>query len=133
MIFYERDRFELLHRREPMEYRDWVLNDGNPRSPLYVRLEDRESEQQFIVLTTRLARGNADLRTQQAAGLREWARDESAPVIAIGDVNMDYDFASGRGNDGFTKMLRDNVWIGVKPDPLIDTNGADRNGDGVDD
>lgn len=133
MIFYERDRFELLERREPMEYRDWLLNDGNHRSPLYVRLDDRESGQQFIVMTTHLARGNADLRTQQAVGLREWARDETAPIIAIGDFNMDYAFASGRGNDAFVEMLRDNVWKWVKPDPLIDTNWADRNGDGVDD
>lgn len=133
MIFFERDRFDLLDRREPMEYRDWVLNDGNHRSPLYVRLEDREIGRQFIVMTTHLARGNADLRTQQAVGLREWARDETAPIIAIGDFNMDYDFRTGRGNDAFVEMLRDNVWRWVRPDPLIDTNWADRNGDGIDD
>ena len=55
------------------------------------------------------------------------------PMIAAGDFNMDYDFLTGKGNSGFDEMLRDDIWSWAKPDPLIDTNWADRNHDGEDD
>ncbi len=29
-------------------------------------------------------------------------------------------------------MMRDNVWKWVRPEPLIDTNWSDRDGDGID-
>ena len=97
-----------------------------------MRLRDRSSGIEFIVMTNHLARGNADLRTQQAIGLREWARDQNVAVINIGDFNMDYSFVTQRGNDAFPEMLRDNVWQWVKPTEFIDTNWSDPDGDGQD-
>ncbi|QDV69020.1 Endonuclease/Exonuclease/phosphatase family protein [Rosistilla carotiformis] len=131
-ISFDSDRFELLETKELMEHRDFTLNNGTHRSPLYVRLEDKVIGIQFIVMTNHLARGNAELRKQQAIGLREWARDQNVGVINIGDFNMDYDFHTERGNDAFPEILRDNIFSWVKPVDLIDTNWSDNDGDGND-
>lgn len=132
-IIFNNERFELLEQKELMEYREFILNNGTHRSPLYARLQDRTSGVQFIVMTNHLARGNAELRTKQAIGLREWARDQSVAVINIGDFNMDFDFRTERGNEAFPEIIRDNIFTWVRPVELIDTNWADRDKDGVDD
>ncbi|WP_442484287.1 endonuclease/exonuclease/phosphatase family protein [Aeoliella sp. SH292] len=133
-IIYNTDRFEMLEERELERYRDYVLNDGRHRSPIYVRLKDRKSGIEFVVMTNHLARGNEKFRNQQAIGLREWARDlaQSVGVISIGDFNMDYNFQDQRGNAALAEMLRDNVWVWAKPNPLVDTNWDDRDRDGKD-
>lgn len=132
-ILYNSKKFEEFQTEELESYRDYTLNNGTHRSPLYVRLGIRGTDNQFVVMVNHLARGNAELRTMQAVGLREWARDQSAPLISIGDFNMDFDFKSERGNDAFPEMIRDNVWTWVRPKELVDTNWADRDQDGVDD
>lgn len=131
-ILFNQERFELLQSIELDAYREFELNNGSHRSPLFVRLRDRHSSVEFIVMTNHFARSNAELRKQQAMGLREWARDQTAGVINIGDFNMDYDFHSGMGNDAFAEMLRDNIWTWVRPIELIDTNWSDSDGDGLD-
>ena len=131
-IIVNTERFELLESREMAQYGEYLLNKGNHRSPLYVRLKDRRLGHEFIVMTNHLARGNAEFRQAQAVGLREWARDQSVGVIALGDFNMDYDYRSMKGNKAFDEMLRDHVWSWLKPVEFIDTNWADRDGDGKD-
>jgi endonuclease/exonuclease/phosphatase family metal-dependent hydrolase len=132
-ILFNEKRFQELQRGELARYRDIVINNDSHRSPLFVRLRDRVTNLEFIVMTNHLARGNAELRKQQAIGLREWARDQNVGVITIGDFNMDFDFKTERGNDAFPEMIRDNIWAWVRPKDLVDTNWADRNGDGIDD
>ena len=131
-IFVKKARYELLDSKELTQHRRHILNTGNHRSPLFVRIQDRNSSQQMIVMTNHLARGNADFRQQQAAGLREWARDQDVPVIALGDFNMDFDYRKMKGNAAFDEMVRDNVWSWLAPETFIDTNWSDRDGDGID-
>lgn len=131
-VMFNSERFELLQQKELHYHGDFELNNGTHRSPLFVRLRERVSGTEFIVMTNHFARRNADLRTQQASGLREWARDQNVAVINIGDFNLDYDFRSGEGNSAFPEMLRDNIWSWVQPVQLIDTNWADSDGDGSD-
>jgi endonuclease/exonuclease/phosphatase family metal-dependent hydrolase len=131
-IHFNKERFELLEEKELARYQDYELNNGTHRSPIFVRLRDRKSGLQFIVMTNHFARGNAELRKKQAIGLREWARDQSDAVINIGDFNLDFDFKTQQGNEAFPEMLRDNVYQWVKPVELIDTNWADLDGDGKD-
>lgn len=131
-IAFDASQFELLQQNELHEYRGHDLNNGTHRSPLFVRMKDKDTGVGFIVMTNHLARTNVDLRRQQAIGLREWARDQNFGVINIGDFNMDYDFHDQQGNEAFVEMLRDNVWLWVKPEELIDTNWADSDGDGMD-
>jgi endonuclease/exonuclease/phosphatase family metal-dependent hydrolase len=131
-VIFNGSRFELLQQRELDHYGEYELNNGTHRSPLFVRLRDRNSDTEFIVMTNHLARGNADLRTKQAVGMREWARDQNVAIINIGDFNMDYDFPSEKGNDAFVEMLRDGVWQWARPTEFIDTNWFDPDGDGND-
>jgi endonuclease/exonuclease/phosphatase family metal-dependent hydrolase len=82
----------------------------------------------MIVILNHLARGDAEFRQQQAAALREWARNKSTPIIAIGDYNFDYDFKTQKGNLAFDEFLKDGVWKWIKPVEMIDTNWSDDNG-----
>ena len=131
-ILYDKTRFELLEQIELDRHGDYVLNKGNLRSPTAVRLKDRLSGKTFIVMVNHLARGNAESRKQQAIGLREWARDQDTAIINVGDFNMDYEFATGKGNDALDEMRRDNVWKWIEPVTWIDTNWWDPEGDGLD-
>ena len=128
-IFFDDSRFEMTHNVEMNRYGDYTLNDGNHRSPLFVVLKDRQTGFEFIVMTNHLARRSLSLRQSQAAGLREWARDSNMPIIAIGDFNFDYSFKTSQGNDSFIEFMRDGVWKWVAPNPLIDTQWSDHNGE----
>ena len=103
------------------------------RSPLLARFRQRDSGAEFQVVLNHLARGNADFRTQQAVGLREWGRQQTIPTIAFGDFNFDYVFETDSGNQAFVEFMRDNVWKWIKPGEMIDTNWYDEAGDGEDD
>jgi endonuclease/exonuclease/phosphatase family metal-dependent hydrolase len=113
-------------------YREWELNNGNHRSPIYVRLKERSTGFEFVFMTNHLARGKSELRQQQAGGLREWARDSQMPIIAMGDFNFDFSFKSQSGNEAFNLFLKDGVWKWIRPKEEIDSNWADRDGDGID-
>jgi endonuclease/exonuclease/phosphatase family metal-dependent hydrolase len=110
---------------------------GNPRgrSPLIARLHDLAGGGDFWVIVNHLARGENDLRTDQARALRLWAADRREPVIAAGDFNFDYEFSSAKGNPAFDAMLEEGTWTWLKPDPLVDSNWSEdrkRLGPGVD-
>ena len=68
-ISFDGDRFEPLDVEELH-----AINQGRHRAPLFVRLRDRPTGIEFIVMTNHLARGNERLRALQAAGLRRQAR-----------------------------------------------------------
>lgn len=95
------------------------------RSPLAVKLMNKAEGKTFWVIANHLARGEEDLRTEQARMLRQWAQDSGEPVIAAGDFNFDFEFRTQQGNDGFRAMLENNVWTWLKPDPLVDSNWSD--------
>lgn len=95
------------------------------RSPLAVKLIDKSTSGKFWVIVNHLARGEAELRTDQARMLCKWAMAHPEPVIAAGDFNFDYEFNTGKGNDGFTAMMEGDVWEWIKPDPLVDSNWSE--------
>ena len=130
-IIYNTKKFELLERLELKE----INFEYRYRSPLVAHLRDKATRQQIMVINNHLARGRKEVRTRQAEQLVEWARNQSVPVIAIGDYNFDYVFRTRKGNDGFNAMLRDSIWKWVEPVELIDTNWFDnpKNPDGHDD
>lgn len=94
------------------------------RSPLAARIRDLATGEWFWLVVVHLARGEDDLRTDQARMLVAWARDQKAPVIAAGDFNFDWDMYTKRGNPACDAMLADDVWKWIQPDPLRDTNWA---------
>lgn len=96
------------------------------RSPLVAKLRDKSSQRMFWIIVNHLARGEADLRVEQAKVLKKWAEDRpNDPVITAGDFNFDYVFETGKGNDAYEAMMEGEVWQWLKPDPLVDSNWAD--------
>lgn len=95
------------------------------RSPLAVRIIDKTNDKPFWVIVNHLARGEAELRTDQARMLAKWAEKIGEPAISAGDHNFDFDFKTQKGNPGFDAMISGEVWSWVKPDPLIDSNWSD--------
>lgn len=80
---------------------------GNSRRPFLVELRDRENNGlEFIFMVNHLTRGNDRNRQQQAAGLREWARQQRKPIIAAGDYNFDFDFRNLTGNQSMAIFMR---------------------------
>ena len=145
LLVVDAERFTIEEVRELHRYGGIAANlnvdDENSRehgamrarSPLVVRLRDLSSGRDFWLVVVHLARGEADLRADQARMLRRWAEDLGAPAIAAGDFNFDFDFHSRRGNAGYDAMIDGNVWQWLEPDPLIDSNWAgDRNNPQID-
>lgn len=127
-ILYNAQRFETIQKLDL----DEINYERRYRSPLVVHLRDKETQIEFMVMNNHLARGKAEIRTKQAEQLVEWARGKTIPIIALGDYNYDFVFATETGNEGFKAMLRDNVWRWVRPTELIDTNWFDPEPDGID-
>ncbi len=134
-LIYDDSQLELLGWNEIDEVQGIRMNrpDRALRSPLLARFRQRETGAIFQVVLNHLARGNAEFRTQQAVGLREWGRQQTLPTLAIGDFNFDYVFATKQGNSAFDEFLRDNIWKWIEPIEMIDSNWYDADGDRVDD
>ncbi|MFM7242622.1 MAG: endonuclease/exonuclease/phosphatase family protein [Planctomycetaceae bacterium] len=95
------------------------------RSPLIARVHDLATGRSFWLITVHLARGEKELRVDQARALRRWAAERDEPIVAAGDFNFDYEFSSGRGNPAFDAMLEEGTWQWLKPDPLVDSNWSE--------
>ena len=134
-IVFDTTRLILLESRELFQYGDTLLNDPDwkHRSPLVAKFRDRLSQKDFLLVVNHLARGDAGLRTVQATGLRKWAETQVLPVVAVGDFNFDYVFATEQGNAAFQAFTQGDIWQWVRPKPLIDSNWSDRDEDGEDD
>jgi endonuclease/exonuclease/phosphatase family metal-dependent hydrolase len=50
---------------------------------------------ELLFMVNHLYRGNADGRHEQARLLNAWAREQTIPVIAVGDYNFDWDVTTG--------------------------------------
>lgn len=133
LVAWDDTKFEKMQVIELREYNGVIIGEGGQRAPLIVTLRIRETGQEFHLIDNHLARGNENKRNQQTTALVEWARNQSLPIIAVGDYNMDYEFRSQRGNEAFSIMQRDGIYQWVKPFPLIDTNWYDKDRDGKDD
>lgn len=120
MIIWDNKRFEKIGNPQELDN----LNDGNHRSPMFVRFKIKNTNIEFLFMVNHLARGNASLREQQATGLKDWAQNQTLPVIAVGDYNFDYSVDDGTGNQGMTNMLTANVWQWVRPNRLYKTQAS---------
>ncbi len=133
VLAWDSNVFDVLECNELQEVDNFRMGDGGHRAPLTVRLRRKFDGLEFVVVNNHLARGKAEMRNNQASKLLEWARRQSAPIIAVGDYNFDLDFKSMKGNEAFSIMQRDGIFEWKQPKELIDTNWADSNKDGVDD
>ena len=130
--FAIQDVFEL-HRYGGIAANSNVMDKDSPdygavraRSPLVAKIRDKTGNGSFWLIVNHLARGEADLRTDQAKVLKKWAEDHAdAAIIAAGDFNFDYVFETGKGNAAYDAMIEGDVWHWLKPDPLVDSNWAE--------
>jgi endonuclease/exonuclease/phosphatase family metal-dependent hydrolase len=87
---------------------------------------------EFHFMVNHLTRGNQLNRRRQAEGLRKWARDQDAPIVAAGDYNFDYDFRNLTGNQAMSIFMRREandggkfVWDWVIPGIEFEIDGDD--------
>ena len=100
-----------------------------------IRDRDLLTGKELLVMVNHLARGSEEARQLQAKKLVQWARQESMPIVALGDYNFDYVFETRGGNEAFRLFMKDSVWEWVEPVELVDTNWYDnpQEPDGKDD
>jgi hypothetical protein len=135
LIIYDTERLQLVSYSELFRQGDIQIVDEawRHRAPLVCQFRDMVTGAEFVLTLNHLARTDSGLRLRQAKALRQWAEVQTVPIIAIGDYNFDYSFVTQTGNEAFTEFLDGGTWTWVKPDPLVDTNWADHDGDGSDD
>lgn len=128
VILFDSNRLELQESLELTSHEGIPLNvDNRFRSPLVAEFQERQGARRFLFMVNHLARGDSQIRTSQAKGLREWGRDQTLPVINCGDFNFDAAFDSPddaelEGNAAFDEFFEDEIWTWIRPVPLIDTN-----------
>lgn len=133
LIAWDPEKFDKLDAKELKQYAEKEFAPGLQAAPLTVHLKHKSSGRDFIVVLNHFARGSAELRKSQAVLLSMWAREQAAPVVAVGGYNFDYDFPTRRGNEAFDAFMQSGVWKWIEPKKLVDDNWADRNRDGKDD
>lgn len=117
------DRLMLLYNTAKLEKvgDHMELHDINPggrvRAPLVTRLKVKATGEEFFAMVNHLYRKRGDLRAQQAAQLRDWAAQQTIPVIAIGDYN--FDWTESGHNQGFVAMTQGDIFKWIKPDPIL--------------
>lgn len=79
-------------------------------------------------MVNHLYRSRNDRRHQQATLLNEWAQTQTAPIVAVGDYNFDWDIANGESDhdQGYDNMTADGVFEWVQPATLIKTQCCPR-------
>ena len=124
------DRLMLIYNKKALKFvRKFELADINEksryRSPLVTQLRDIVTGRELLVMVNHLARGNEQVRQNQAKKLVAWARDQTLPIVSLGDYNFDYVFDTRQGNESFRLFMKDSIWKWVEPSELIDTNWYD--------
>ncbi len=122
LIVYDTRRLRLIG--DPQELHHINADDRGHRSPLVARFKLEDTGDEFLFMVNHLARRDKDLRREQGTKLRDWARDQDLPVIAVGDYNFDYSIDNGKGNKSMRNMLRGNAWVWIRPEELHQTQLA---------
>jgi endonuclease/exonuclease/phosphatase (EEP) superfamily protein YafD len=81
---------------------------GRVRAPLVGHFRLRSTGDEFLVVVNHLYRTNEEGRHEQSRLLREWAAEQTHPIIMTGDFNFDWHFQNGevdhdRGYDLLTE------------------------------
>ncbi|WP_072389409.1 HAD family acid phosphatase [Hyphomicrobium sp. CS1BSMeth3] len=122
-ILFNSARFDLVDSFELMD----IQEGSGGRAPLVAHLRSKHGIGDILFMVNHLHRGDAQKRERQASKLREWAKTQKLPIIAVGDYNFDFDVETREANQAFTNMMADSVFAWLKPKRLITTNWADEN------
>ncbi|HEX7317610.1 MAG TPA: endonuclease/exonuclease/phosphatase family protein [Pyrinomonadaceae bacterium] len=117
VILYNAERFlrvshQQLHHINP---------EGRVRAPLVAHFRERATGREFLFMVNHLYRGDNAARHRQATQLNTWARQQTLPVIAVGDYNFDWSVSNGDTNHdrGYDNMTRNGVFNWVRPATLV--------------
>lgn len=93
------------------------------RAPLVVTFLLNDTDVRFKFMVNHLARGNADVRHDQAVLLNDWAQTEALPVVSVGDFNFDWDVENGDVDHdmGYDNLTLAGRWTWIRPDDLVKT------------
>jgi hypothetical protein len=126
-IIYNADRLELV---DSFELEPVQLGSPNLRAPLVAHFKGVTSNIEFLFVVNHLLRGNGRSRDearrlQQARLLNDWSAVQTLPIILLGDLNADFDCASGDTPGGraplFDELLKDGHLQWVRPVSLVRT------------
>jgi hypothetical protein len=119
LIMYNSDRFDVVRQFEPTD----IDLGGNVRAPLVAHFRFKPSGPEFLFMVNHLYRTNTERRHEQALLLNQWARQQTLPIIAVGDYNFDWDVTHGDTvhDPGYDLLTGDGVLTWVRPPQLIRT------------
>jgi len=124
LAIYDADQFELLGHWEL----DEIHGRLGGRAPLVLHLRVKTSNTEFLFMVNHLHRSANEKRRQQAEALNNWAQQQSLPIIAVGDYNIDWSIPPSRPHRdrGFDLMTKDDIFAWVRPDVLFKTQCSER-------
>jgi hypothetical protein len=119
LIVYNSDRFEVVRQFELTN----INIEGRIRAPMVAHLRLKPTGPELLFTVNHLYRGSAAGRNEQARLLNAWARQQTLPVIAVGDYNFDWDVRTGDTvhDQGYDLLTVDGVFTWVRPLQLIRT------------
>jgi hypothetical protein len=119
LIVYNHDRFEVVRQFELPH----INIEGRVRAPLVAHFRLKPAGPEFLFMVNHLYRGNAPAQHEQARLLNAWPREQSLPVIAVGDYNFDWDVMNGETvhDQGYDLLTADGSFAWIWPAHLIRT------------
>ncbi|MCH8029984.1 MAG: endonuclease/exonuclease/phosphatase family protein [Candidatus Dadabacteria bacterium] len=118
LILYRSDRFDRVERRQ-LDYislgNNWI------RPPLIAHLRDTTTGKRFLFMVNHFMRWERMVRQIQSRLLNEWGREQTLPVIAVGDFNFDWRIEKEKGNRSFNYFMKDDVYRWVRPQDMVRT------------
>jgi hypothetical protein len=117
VIVYDAGRFREVSHQELHN----INPGGRVRAPLVARLRERSTGREFLFMVNHLYRGDNAARHRQATQLNTWARQQTLPVIAVGDYNFDWSVTNGDTNHdrGYDNITRGGAFNWVRPATLV--------------
>lgn len=117
LLAWDDARWELLSSEELTD----INVGGTVRAPLVGHLRERASGLELLFVVNHLWRTDEPARHEQAALLNGWGREQSLPVVMVGDYNFDWDVGSGVHDEGYDELVAGDVFRWVEPETLVAT------------
>ncbi|HEV7279428.1 MAG TPA: endonuclease [Pirellulaceae bacterium] len=120
-IVYDSTIFEQVG--PPFELVDETRLSSGLRASLGLHLRGVSTGQEFLFVVNHLKRGgtNDPRKIQQSKNLNAWVKDQSLPVILVGDFNYDYQLDGGGWSRGFDHLTRDGAFRWIEPENSVRT------------
>lgn len=110
-LIFNRNRLRLISSEE-------LNGSGGTREPLVGRFEFLPNGQEFLFMVNHFNRREAEKRQKQAQFVREWGKQQTLPIIAVGDYNFDVDPRNKSGNAAFEIFNQDDTFAWIEPQCL---------------